>query len=346
MSTGRRVAVWIGVTVAVVLLGVVAYGVGSAVTNLPVSSQISLVSSGSSSEVSPYADSSRQSAAPSGGAKGSSADMAVTQESYALKASSPGAGESASLISAPEKMIIKNAMLDLRVDKLDTAIEKLRQTVASVGGEIQDLSVSAGVDQGPIPYSEAGVAYTGPANAVATIRVPAEKLDALTASLAKLGKVISRSENAQDVTEQAIDVEARLKTLRAEEARLRDFLNRTNKVSDLLQVERELSRVRGEIESMQAQLTYLQRQSAKATLTVTMSEPGPVVSPQGPTWGIREAVTKGIRGAAAILAGMIVIAIALAPFALVIAVLWLIVRAIRKRRHPAETPPPSDNPQE
>ncbi len=161
-----------------------------------------------------------------------------------------------------------------------------------------------------------------------TIRVPAERLESLRAEVGGLGTVVSESASASDVTEQAIDLEARLRNLRAEEARLRTFLSRTSKVSELLEVERELARVRGEIESMDAQLTYLERQAARATLTVSLSEPGPVVRPATGSWGLREAITRGIQATASMVSTMITVAIPLTFVALVVLAIGYPVRTL------------------
>ncbi len=229
---------------------------------------------------------------------------------------------------------------------MDSALEGVRAAARKTGAEISDLSVVAGEPR-TLSTGEAApnVGSRGPATAYVTLRVPAQKLDALEAEITGLGVVLTRASNSNDVTEQAIDMEARLKNLRAEEARLRTFLDRTNKVSELLEVERELSRVRGEIEAMDAQLTYLKRQAARSTLTVTLTEPGPVVQPAGPTWGLREAVTRGIQAAASLTTTLITVAIPLALLGILfVVVVWpirLIVRrgAARKHREDQRTPP-------
>ena len=156
--------------------------------------------------------------------------------------------------------------------------------------------------------------------------------------------MLSQSVSASDVTEQYVDLSARLKNLKAEEVRLRTFLNQTDKVSELLQVERELARVRGEIESTQAQVDYLERQAAKATLVISLSEPGPVVRPQGDDWGFTAAITRGVQAAATLLTTLVSGLIALAPLALLGMAIWLVVRTIRKRRHSREADAPSTDP--
>ncbi len=273
-------------------------------------------------------------------------DMSVTDQ-YGAAGSEPMADEQRSsagadaVISADDKYIVTVGSMDMRVDKLDAALTGLKSAVKANGAEISDLSISTGyVD--PMAYSEG--AAEGPKTAVITMRVPAEKVEALQARIEKLGTLISQSTNANDVTEQVIDLDARLKNLKVEEAQLRELMKRAVKISDVLAVGQELSRVRGEIESMDAQLTYLKRQAAKATLTVSMSEPAPVVSPGGASWGFSEAITNGIRGAVAVVNTIIVAVIALAPVWIVLGIMLWVFMARRRRR--AESTTDADEPAE
>jgi len=243
---------------------------------------------------------------------------------------------------ATDRMVISAAAMSLRVDDIDEAIASVRTIAAASKSEIANLSVTSG-DSSPRPMpltGDSGIIDTrGPADAQITLRVPAKRLTAVEQRVAELGTVLAQSASQDDVTQQHVDMEARLRNLQAEEARLRSFLRRTDKVSELLVVERELSRVRGDIESMQAQLQYLEGQAAMATLTLALSEPGPVVSPGSDGWGLGSAVTDGIRVAAAMIRGTITLAI---PAALIVAVVGFVAlawRSVRRRRAAASTPP-------
>lgn len=282
--------------------------------------------------------------APSG-APTSSGDMALRTQSppsggepmlegYSGAAPSPedGSGNATSpSAKGSDSLIIRNAAMEIRVDDVDAALAALRVAIAKSGGEIADMSMTAG-DPGPIPLDSGSAPVAGPSTAYVTVRVPSDRLADLEVAVAKLGRVLTQSASSSDVTEQAVDMEARLKNLRAEEARLRSLFNRTDDVSDLLEVERELSRVRGEIEAMEAQLTYLERQAARATLTVTLSEPGPVVQPAGTSWGLREAVTRGIQATVALLAATVTAAIPIAVFGAIAFAVWLLIHAVLARK--------------
>ena len=107
----------------------------------------------------------------------------------------------------------------------------------------------------------------------ATVRIPVGGLDTALAAFRGLGEVIGESQNADDVTEQAVDLDARLSNARNTESRLVEVLrNRTGKVADVLEVEREIARVREVIERTDAERTNLARRVEYATLTLDIEE--------------------------------------------------------------------------
>lgn len=268
----------------------------------------------------------------SSGAYGGSAETRDLLAPDAAVSSAPQDEVGKAAVASDEDMVIRTGQLTLRVKDAQKSVEKVRAAVRAADAEITDLNITQGsVD--PIVYE--GVSSStgdGPVTAYITVRVAAEDLDELTDAIAGVGTVTSRSESSADVTEQAVDLEARLKNLRAEESRLRELLDRTNAVEDLLAVERELARVRGEIEAMDAQLTYLKRQVAKATLTITLAEPAALVSPADSTWGLREAITEGIRDAVALMTGAIALLIAISPIIVLGAIVWAGARFVSRRR--------------
>lgn len=233
--------------------------------------------------------------------------------------------------STVDSLVIRTASIDIRVPDVDAAIVELRGAVAGSGAEISNMNVYRG-DSGVAIQGDPEMASVGPASASVTIRVPANKLQQLERNLADLGTVVSQSSSADDVTEQAIDLDARLKNLRAEEARLREFLERATKISELLEVERELARVRGEIESIDAQLTYLTRQAARATLTVTLSEPAPIAQPTTISWGLREAFTRGVKATAALVSVLVTALVPVSVLVLLGIAVALPIRFVARRR--------------
>jgi hypothetical protein len=250
-------------------------------------------------------------------------EMKASEEAQATAAPAGAVGS--------ERLTIRAATIAVKVDDLEGAISKLRSTTAAAGGYVQDLSMG---DPGEPRPLVAGEEPDGPRGATIVIRVPAENAANVVESASALGAVANQTENEQDVSYEAVDLDARLTNLRAEEARLRSFVEEAENVTEMLEVERELARVRGEIEATVAQLDYLERQAAMATVTVSLLQPGPVVRPAGVDWGLRDAVTRGVQTAAAVTSAAVSGFIAISPLvisALVVYALWRLVRRQRSR---------------
>jgi len=169
----------------------------------------------------------------------------------------PSPVRSAEIPTAP--MILRTAQITVVVQNLDKARAGIDQIVQRFGGYVGELSTSAPGD--------------GPRKLSATLRVPGTQLDAALAELKTLGRVEAESQTGQDVTAQYVDLEARLSNSRNTEQRLLDLLRqRTGKLSDVLEVETELSRVREEIERMEGERRLLSKQVAFATITASLTE--------------------------------------------------------------------------
>jgi hypothetical protein len=155
---------------------------------------------------------------------------------------------------------------------------------------------------------------------------------------------LRESENESDVTQQHIDLSARLKNLQATEERLREFFDKAKNVTEMLAIEQELSRVRGDIEAMQAEIAYLERQAALSTVTVELVGPTPVVRPTGEDWGFVAALTQAVRGFVNTINGIIVLAGVLAPVILLgIVAFYLIRTVVRRRRTTSGSAPVPDD---
>lgn len=105
-----------------------------------------------------------------------------------------------------------------------------------------------------------------------TVRAPQPLFDKFLADVEKLGELQRSSRDAQDVTEEYMDFEARLKNKQASEQRLLGHLEKTGDLKDTLEVERELSRVRGEVEQLQGRLNLLKNRTVLATVIITLHE--------------------------------------------------------------------------
>src|SRR5207253_8976349 len=112
------------------------------------------------------------------------------------------------------------------------------------------------------------------------IKSPGAKYDQAVGSLSSIGKVETVNSQAEDVGEEFVDVTARVTNARRLEERLITLLStRTGKLDDVLHVERELARVREEIERYEGRLRFLRSRVSLSTLTVTLHEPYPTLGP-------------------------------------------------------------------
>ena len=156
-------------------------------------------------------------------------------------------------------MIARTAGLALVAKDFDKARGALEDILKRHNGYIGEMNVSA----------PAGAGRT----LTATLRVPAPKLDAALSELKKLGRVEGESQGGEEVTQQYVDLEARLKNAQHTEQRLTEILrSRTGKLQDVLKVELEIDRVRGEIEQMQAEKKELTKRVAFSTVNATIKE--------------------------------------------------------------------------
>ncbi|MGC8639569.1 MAG: DUF4349 domain-containing protein [Isosphaeraceae bacterium] len=157
------------------------------------------------------------------------------------------------------RKIIYDAQVDLVVKDVDATAKQVVTFVQEAGGYIAEQSVTGS------PGSERSMHWK--------LRVPVEKFESLVQKVVGLGELVRNSRTSQDVTEQFYDIEARIKNKKAEEKSLTKILDeRTGKLEDVLKIETELSRVRGEIEQLEGKIRLLENLSSLATLTLSIRE--------------------------------------------------------------------------
>jgi hypothetical protein len=160
-----------------------------------------------------------------------------------------------------------------------------------------------------------------------TIRVPAERFDEFLAQLEKLAvQLENKSINTQDVTEEFIDVEARLATKKSLEERYREILKQAKTVADIVSIESQIANVRADIESMQGRLNYLKNQVAFSTLQVSYYQR------IGTDFGFFSKAARAIGKGWDNFLSFIIVAINLWPFVLLLGVLWFLMRWWAKKR--------------
>ncbi|MBW3518838.1 DUF4349 domain-containing protein [Flavobacterium sp. NKUCC04_CG] len=216
-----------------------------------------------------------------------------------------------------ESKIIKTGNIRYEVKDLNTSFETLNQLIKSHSGFIQN-------DNSGSQYN-----YTY-RNII--IRVPNKNFDKLLDAISKdVAYFDNKTITATDVTEEFIDVEARLKTKKILENRYLELLGKTNKIAEILEIEKSLSQIREEIESVQGRLNYLKNQISYSTLTIEIyqtSASGIGITESYPIkmW---HAVVSGFNS----LSGFILGVLTLWPYLIITAVIYILVRKrIWKRR--------------
>jgi hypothetical protein len=159
----------------------------------------------------------------------------------------------------PTRKLIRNAQLNLEVKNFPAAIDAITAQVRACGGYVDSSNSQRGGN--------------GKLQGTVVVKVLPENLDAFLLQLRTLGETKNQSVSTDDVTKAYYDTQARLDNARRMETQLQELLQRDNgKVSELLQVERELGRVRGEIEQMQGELKLYDFEVQYATVTITVAE--------------------------------------------------------------------------
>jgi len=199
-------------------------------------------------------------------------------------------------------MIIRNGSATLEVDSLEPAMAAVQQMAVRFGGYVGNSSLSASEYQWR--------------SATLELKIPAARFDSALAGLEAVGKVESIASTAEDIGEEFVDLSARVANARRLEERLITLLaTRTGKLEDVLAVERELARVREEIERYSGRLRYLQTRVAISTLTVTVHEPAPLVRSSAGDNVILNAFRDAWRNFVGFVAGFIALLGVIVPLA-------------------------------
>lgn len=234
---------------------------------------------------------------------------------------------SADLAEMGDRMIIRTVNMTVIVEDTDATVELIHKMVAEHKGYIAEANRWISNEQ---PYARV------------TFRVPAEALDSAVAALQKAAiRVENENTRGEDVTEEYVDLDARLRNLEATERELLALLTEVRetrgKAEDVLAIHREITAIRAQIESLKGRQQYLSRMSALATITVEIRpKEAPRTVIQRARWNPLVTASQALRGFVEMLQVLVDIAIYLlifSPVVLVPAVLiWLLVRWARRRK--------------
>ena len=225
-----------------------------------------------------------------------------------------------------EQALIRTAFVNIRVDDVGAATSDVRSLVAQRDGLIS--SENSQVD-GESTYSSM------------TVQVPAAGLDEFIAAISALGTVDAVSVNAQDVTTQVVDLDARIAALETSIDRMSELLAQADQIDDLLAIETQLSSRQAELDSLTAQRAFIGDQVALSSVTITLAPLSTITEVDAPGF------LSGLRSGWAAFISAIAVGVTafgfLLPFAL-IALLVLVplvaiaIRQSRRRITAAPTP--------
>lgn len=271
-------------------------------------------------------------------AQSSVTDMGiVAQGTMAGGAMAPPQGQPPNLAqvqnSAPDRYLIKNGGITLEVKDARETARKVSEAAVAVGGYTANRTET--------------LPSVGHRQVTMQVRVPAPQFDTVIDQLAGFGKVIQQTVNTQEVTEEFVDTDARVRNLKMTEQRVLGHLERATDLAEILNLERELTRIRGEIEGMDGRLRYLKSRVDFSSIDVTLAEEAQAQSVLPVrSWSLGKEFADAARSLGSLLQGLL----SIAAWLIVWAIIWLplawvallVARRIRKDRQrnlPPPTPP-------
>ncbi len=229
----------------------------------------------------------------------------------------------AQLAPRQRPQLIRTGDIELLVPDVEQALAQLQSLAQLQFGDVISLD-----DATP---SRPGIRHS----AQVQIAVPADRFDQTMAALAKLGAVQSRTINAENVSDQIVDAQARLRNLRRTETDMLRILDRAGKIPDVLDVTQQIAQVREQIEQLDAQVQSLQHSVAYSTISIGIQDEKPVATAQ-PSMGAQlddawKAALRQVRDYTVHVAAIALTVIAFAPYWLAVLLIALLI-ASRLRR--------------
>ena len=250
------------------------------------------------------------SAPPNASTRSAPEQQAKSGDATMKKVSLDQAESSQNAPTAIERKVIRNADMTLELASPTDGLRKITSIAEARGGFVvtSDATQRNGEDQ------------LKPETVVKMVlRVPAAQFDATLNEIRGIGNNAPQVKiTGQDVTEEYIDLEARIRTKKALEAQFLEIMKRANGVSEALEVQTQLATVRTEIEQLEGRRRYLESQTSLSTITVTLQPPATTISTTGFIGNLKSAFRDGVDIAASILLFLIRLILALLPIVLII----------------------------
>jgi hypothetical protein len=236
----------------------------------------------------------------------------------------PAGGRDSSLPSLGPRVIqTASVTLSVATDEFENVVDRARTIATGFGGFVVGSSASQGPEQRLV-------------RGTLVLRVPERSYAQAMRGLAALGRVESREESGQDVSQEFVDLEARARHLEAVERQLLGLLDEADTVAAALAVQSELNNVQLELEQVRGRLRYLEDQVSFATISLAIHERQ--AAPEGddePAWGIVDAWRTAAHGFVTVVGWMLVAAATIAPVVLLLVLALLGGRFALRRTMPA-----------
>lgn len=239
-----------------------------------------------------------------------------------------------------DRKIIRNGELTLETESPTDGLRKITEAAESHGGFV----VTSEFKQNPV------AAGAKPSQSVTVVaRVPASQFASALEQIRNAGdRVVQEKVSGQDVSEEYLDVEARLRNKKALEGQFLEIMKQARKVEDALDVQNQLADVRTEIERLEGRRRFLENQAALSTITTTLQMPQPIIASTATGFGatVKHAFGDAVDTAASIVLFVIQAAIILVPITVFFGLPgWLVWRVLRRRlvfRRHEPSPIPSE----
>ena len=216
--------------------------------------------------------------------------------------------------------MIRIATVVVTTNNVSTAAARAEQIATGAGGYLSGENVSDD-------------------SATVTLSVPETQLDGVLAAVGKLGKVASQQEQSQDVTSQLVDVSSRIATQQASVDRVRQLLGQAKSISDVVQIEDELTKREADLESMEHQQDELTGQVAMSTVNLQIGKtapPPPPAQAAGPAPGFGSGIAGGWHALGETVRVVLLVLGAALPFLLGVGIPALVVWWFVRRRKTAK----------
>ncbi len=281
--------------------------------------------------------SSRTATAPAGTSTTAAPGAAQSSGDAQMKQASLTQTEQAT-VSVTERKIIRNADLTIESSNPAEGQRKIASIAESRGGFVVTSEAKQRDGSGELKPEMV---------VTITVRVPAAQFDSVVQEIRGTGSRVALEKiTGQDVTEEYIDLEARIRAKKALEAQFMEIMKQARTVQDALEVQRQISEVRAEIERHEGRRRFLESQSSLSTITVKLEPPTQIVSTTGFVYSVKRAFNNGLDVAAAITLALVQVVVGLLPIVLFIflpiflLVRYLVRRAQRRPAQPSVVPPP------